>query len=372
MSTNYDVIVYGASGYTGKLISWHLAEANIPFVAAGRSQKRLEEQMATIAELEGASYQIKEVAHDEVALTELFKGRKIVYNVVGPFMEYGEVVVRAALNAGCHYLDTTGEADWMRFIRDKYGADFEKAGLLLSPANSYMWATGALATEIALETPGIDTLEVLYLADSATSVASTQSFMRMCTVPQYYLEHNELVMWPYAVSYSVLSPDSHRIFSALPWSGAGEAVWYEKDERVSNCSTLVAFRNELMFGAVIGALEEFETKHRHKQIEEHDEIKNKMAAALVSEEPERENPDQNRSVISCIGRGNGAGVKVVLRGNSPYIQTAILAAESCRRILDGHLLATGFQPSVKAFGARELMAALAEHGTHVWDAQITV
>jgi len=372
MSTDYDVIVYGASGYTGKLIVWHLAEANIPFVAAGRSQKRLEEQMAKIPELEGALYRIEEVAHDEAALLELFQGRKIVCNVVGPFMQYGETVVRAALKAGCHYLDTTGEADWMRYIRDKYGADFEKAGLLLSPANSYMWTAGALATEIALETPGIDSLDILYLADSATSVASTQSFLRMCTVPQYYLEHNELVMWPYATAYSVMSPDSHRVFRALPWSGAGEAVWYEKDDRVSNCATLVAFRNEAMFGAVIGTLEEFENKHRHKPVEEHDEIKNQMAALLVSEEPERESPDENRSVISCIGRGNNIGVEVVLRGNSPYIQTGVLAAEACRRILDGRLLATGFQPSVKAFGARALIAALAEHGTHTWEVKITV
>ena len=42
MSTDqYEVVVYGASGYTGKLIAWKLATAGIPFIAAGRDQARL-------------------------------------------------------------------------------------------------------------------------------------------------------------------------------------------------------------------------------------------------------------------------------------------------------------------------------------------
>jgi hypothetical protein len=365
------VIIYGASGYTGKLISWHLAEAKIPFIAAGRDQKRLDEQMALVPELAGANFRTQAVEHDEAALTQLFKGAKVVYNVVGPFMQYGEPVVRAALAAGCHYLDTTGEANWMTLIRDRYGAAFEKAGLLLAPATSYMWTAGMLATEIALETPGIDSLDILYLADSDTSVASTKSFLQMCTSPQYYLENNKKVMWPYATAYSVMSPDSHRIYRALPWSGAGETVWYEHDPRVNNCVTLVAFRKDVMFGAVIDVLSDFEKKYRHLPEDQHEKITNEIAAALISVEPGRENPDVNRSVISCIGRGNCTGVKVILRGNSPYLQTGALAAEACRRILDGRLLATGFQSSVKAFGARALLAALAERGYHTWDAQIT-
>ena len=113
MKASRDVIVYGASGYTGKLVAWKLAENNIPFVAAGRNQARLEEQMASVTELEGRDYICTEVAHDVTALRELFSGAKVVYNVVGPFMQYGEPVVQAALDAGCHYLDSTGEQDWM-------------------------------------------------------------------------------------------------------------------------------------------------------------------------------------------------------------------------------------------------------------------
>ncbi|WBX84288.1 saccharopine dehydrogenase family protein [Sphingosinicella microcystinivorans] len=365
------VIVYGASGYTGKLISWHLAEAGIPFIAAGRDQKRLEEQMARVPELKGASFECRAVPHDAASLGKLFAGAKVVYNVTGPFMQLGDPVVQAALDAGCHYLDTTGEADWMRHVRDSYGAKFAARGLLVAPATSYMWAAGNIAAEIALETPGIDSLDILYLADSATSVASTKSFLRMCTRPQYYIEHRKLVQWPMATSYLVKAPDSHRLFRALPWAGGGEPVWYEGDARVSNCSTLVGFRNQLMFDAVIAALENFEKDYRHLPDAEQERICNELGGQLTQVEPDRENPDVNRSVISCIGRGNTTGVSVVLRGNSPYIQTGLLAAEGCRRILRGQLLAAGFQSPAKAFGARAILNAWAEHGYHSWEAQAT-
>ncbi|MCM3419777.1 saccharopine dehydrogenase family protein [Sphingopyxis alaskensis] len=365
------VIVYGASGYTGKLIAAHLAQYGIPFIAAGRSRERLEEQMAKVPELAGAAYEIVAVDHDEAALTELFTGATVVYNVTGPFMQLGEPVVAASLAAGAHYLDTTGEADWMAFIRDKFGAAFAAKGLLLCPAASYMWAAGNLAAEIALETPGIDSLDILYLADSSTSVASTKSFLRMCTKPQYYLEHNELVMWPYATAYDVRSPDQHRIFKALPWSGGGEALWYLDDPRVTNCTTLVGFKNQQMFGGVLKVLEEFEEKYRELSYDEQEEVTNALGAQITETEPDREDPDRNRSVISCVGRGNMAGVTVVMRGNSPYLQTGALAAEAAKRLIGGKLLAAGFQSPAKAFGARNIVNAWAELGYHAWEASRT-
>ena len=363
------VVVYGASGYTGKLIAWHLAEAGIPFIAAGRSLARLEEQMASVPELTNSRYECRAVEHERSALIELCKGAKIVYNVVGPFAQLGAPVVEAALATNCHYLDTTGEADWMRLVRAQYGQAFAAAKLLLAPASSYMWAAGNIAAEIALETSGIDSLDILYLADSATSVASTKSFMRMCTRTQYFLANHKLEAWPMATAYTVVSPGSHRAYRALPWSGGGEAVWYEQDARVANCATLVAFKNPVMFDAVIRTLEEFEAKYRHLPQVEQEAVCNRLGGELTQAEPAREDPDVNRSVISCIGRGNVSGIRVVLRGNSPYIQTGLLGAEACRRILEGQLLATGFQSPAKAFGARNLMALWAQHGYHCSEAE---
>ncbi len=365
---NAQVVIYGASGYTGKLIAWHLAEYGIPFIAAGRDQKRLEDQMASVPELQGHDYECVAVSHDEASLSSLLAGKKIVYNVAGPFMQLAEPVVKAALDSGCHYLDTTGEQDWMFHAKQTYGSQFKDKGLLLLPACSWMWVGGLLAAELALEHPGVDTLDMLYLADSFTSVASTKSFMRMLVNDQFHLENNTLVTWPRATPYVVSVPDTHMQLRALPWGGGGEIVWYKDDPRVVNCSVLVAFRNVEMINAVIAMMQEFEDKYSHLEDHEREEKTNAMGNEMVSEEPPRENPDVNRSIISCKARGNTESTNVVLRGNSPYLQTAVFAAEACKRILNGDNKGVGAISPAAAFGAREMIAAVAQRGYLTWTA----
>ena len=128
------VIVYGASGYTGRLICEYLREYNVPFVAAGRDGGKLKSSMeANVAGIETADYEIVEVGHDPDSLTELFAGASVVCNTVGPFSKHGPAVVEACLASGVHYLDTTGEQDWLITCDEQYGADFAAAGLLLAP-----------------------------------------------------------------------------------------------------------------------------------------------------------------------------------------------------------------------------------------------
>ena len=107
------VIVYGASGYTGRLVCEYLRELGVPFIAAGRDAKRVQEVMDKVPGIETADYEVAEVEHSVEALTKLFKGAKVVCNMVGPFIKYGPETVEASFAAGCHYLDTTGEQDWL-------------------------------------------------------------------------------------------------------------------------------------------------------------------------------------------------------------------------------------------------------------------
>ena len=184
----------------------------------------------------------------------------------------------------------------------------------------------------------------------------------MCTNPQYFLQNGELVMWPYATSYTVSLPGEHRPFNALPWSGGGEPVWFEGDARVRNCSVLVSFRNQALFGAVFQMLEKFEAECRQLPQEQREQTTNQWGAAVTTAEPPREKPEINRCILSCHGRGMTSSVSVVLRGNSPYAQTGVLGAEAARRVLRGQLKASGFVSPAKAFGARSLLASLAEEG----------
>ena len=172
MSKN-PVIVYGASGYTGRLIAEYLREYQLPFIAAGRDASRVEEAMAQVPGIETATYETVQVEHTLDALVELFTGAKVVCNTVGPFARFGTLVVQAALKAGCHYLDTTGEQEWMLAMRDEFGAAFAEKGLLLAPSTAYMHAVGNIAAEFCLEEPGIDTLDVACIPTGVPTVPTS-------------------------------------------------------------------------------------------------------------------------------------------------------------------------------------------------------
>lgn len=362
-----EVVIYGASGYTGKLIAAYLGQKCIPFIAAGRNQQRLEEEMAKVPELSGAEYECIAVTHEREMLASLFDGKQVVYNVVGPFMQLGEPVVQAALDAKVHYLDTTGEQDWVLYLEEEYGPQFFEQGLLLCPACSFMWLLGQIAAELALETPGIDTLDIAYMADSNTSVASTMSFLRMCCRDQYYLKNNVLEVWPHTEAFLISLPGDHQVYKSLPWSGAAEPIWYRGHQRVSNCQVLVAFKDQAVMEWVIGRIQDWYDNYRELPRAEQETLLNDWGRGLVSEEPDREQPDVNRAMVSCHARGNTASRTVVLRGNAPYLQTGVFAAEAIRRILIGRVGAAGFASPCAAFGHRELIAALAEEGYLAWD-----
>ena len=114
----HPVVVYGASGYTGMLIMDWLIDQQIPFTAVGRSAERIQQMMAErVVRLESATYEIVEAEHTVESLTSVFTGAKVVCNTVGPFANFGLTAVEAALKAGCHHIDTTGEQGYIRVKR---------------------------------------------------------------------------------------------------------------------------------------------------------------------------------------------------------------------------------------------------------------
>ena len=87
-----------------------------------------------------------------------------------------------------------------------------------------------------------------------------------------------------------------------------------------------------------------------------------MGNQLVSEEPERETPEVNRSIISCHGRGDTESVSVVINGCTPYTQTGMIAAEAVKHVIASDFKANGYSTPCDAFGARTLLSALEEKG----------
>src|ERR1700754_3653033 len=225
--TSKPVVVYGASGYTGRLVCEYLRQYHVPFVAAGRSEDKLKTSMDShVAGIETADYEVATVDHDAAALTDLFKGSSVVLNTVGPFSELGPAAVEAALAAGAHYTDTTGEQDWLITCEEKYGAQFAEAGLLLAPGIAQMYTTGEIAAQLCLEEPGLDTLDIAVFWGGSPTIASTRTILvNAATSSAYYLEQNAFQPWdPEQGLVPLVVPGQHELALSLPWGGTSHPV----------------------------------------------------------------------------------------------------------------------------------------------------
>ncbi|GAA0765017.1 DUF5938 domain-containing protein [Ideonella azotifigens] len=359
------VVVYGASGYTGRLVCEYLREYGVPFIAAGRSGEKIQAAMkSNVAGIETADYEVVEVIHTAEALTELFRGASVVLNTVGPFSKYGHEVVQACLAAKCHYTDTTGEQDWLITLDDEYGARFAAAGLLLSPGLAQMYTTGEIAAQLCLETPGLDTLDIAVFWGGSPTIASTQTILvNAATSKAFFLEQNKLVEWqPDAGLYNVTIPGQHEAALALPWGGTSHPVWFRKDPRVSNVKVLGGvFNKPLMLGvpqivaAALKATEGMNDEDRYVAL-------SKTAASVMNTMPPRENPRINKSVDSVHAQGPLARAHCVIYGNCNYKQTGLLQAFAAASLLQQAPKRVGFASGCQAFGHRELLGALRSFG----------
>lgn len=364
MSQERKVLVYGASGYTGKIISESLAQRSIPFYMSGRNLERLEQAKTIVEERHGApvdaEFAVASNSPDE--LCPWFDRVDVVINVSGPFMQLGWPIVETALECNCHYLDTTGEQDWSRAIAEKHGKAFEEKGLLLAPATSYMWTAGALAAEVVLENEEVDSLDIVYQIDHGLpSEASTKSFLRMVCNEQLFLELNEYKAWPWDTLKNVSVPFRGATLRAFPWGGACEPVWYKDDPRVRNCSVLTAF-GEHMVDAIAMAIEKFREEAYDLPQEGREAWTNAMGEAMDSGEPQKDTLDVQRSVIMASGQGRRVTNQYVFNVSAPYTWTGEISAESAKLLLAGKLLKPGFQSPATAFNHRELIQTFHDLG----------
>lgn len=359
------VIVYGASGYTGRLVCEYLREYGIPFIAAGRSKEKLDAAMQShVPGIETADFEVVEVAHTVEALTELFRGASVVLNTVGPFAKFGPEVVQACLNTGCHYTDTTGEQDWLITLDQDFGAKFAKAGLLLSPGLAQMYTTGEIAAQLCLDTPGLDTLDIAVFWGGSPTIASTQTILvNAATSKAFYLEQNQYKEWqPDAGLYQLAIPGQHEMALALPWGGTSHPVWFKRDPRVANVKVLGGvFNKPLMLGvpqivaAALEATKDMNSDDRYAALAQ-------TAAGVMNTMPPRENPRINKSVDSVHASGPLGRAHCVIYGNCNYKQTGLMQAFAASWLLQQPPKRVGFASGCQAFGHQELLGALRAFG----------
>ncbi len=352
------VVIYGASGYTGRLIAEYLREYDIPFIAAGRNKDRVEEAIKYVPGIETADYDIAEVSHDVESLVELFSGAKVVCNTVGPFERFGDIAIEAALKAGCHYLDTTGEQSYMLAMKEKYHQSFIEAGLALVPSTAYMYTTQEIAARIVLEEGGIDSLDTGLLASGVPTYGSTQTIFAMLAADQYFIQDNQYEAWPKARMFEINVPGRMMTQLAHPWGGGSLPVWFKDDYRVRNLRQLTAFDNRPMFENILSL-----QKHYEENIKQLPKAEQEAALSAIGDDmqpgmPPRENMLKHRAVDFALGRGTAGSRQCVIRSGPGYLQTGVHQATAANKLITEGPDKTGFVSPCEAIGYKYLLGGL--------------
>ncbi|MEV6280132.1 saccharopine dehydrogenase NADP-binding domain-containing protein [Nocardia sp. NPDC051832] len=167
------IVVFGATGYTGRLTAEALAARGISPVLAGRNPAALNELAAALG---GARTAVADVA-DPASVRALLGRGDVLVSTVGPFLRHGRPALDAALSAGAHYLDSTGEGPFIRTVFEQDDRA-RAAGSTLLTAFGFDYVPGNLAAGLALRAaPEAVRAEVGYFMDHPGTSGGTRASM---------------------------------------------------------------------------------------------------------------------------------------------------------------------------------------------------
>ncbi len=138
MTDQLDLVVYGATGFTGGLVAEYLGRrlrgTQVRWAIAGRNADKLRDVRRRLADEHAAWGELPIViasADDPTSLRAMVDGTRVVITTVGPFAKYGEPLLAACAEAGTDYLDITGEPDFWKDSIARYDEVAKKSGAII-------------------------------------------------------------------------------------------------------------------------------------------------------------------------------------------------------------------------------------------------
>ncbi len=133
----YDVVLYGATGFTGKQAVRYFAQrvphGALRWAIAGRNREKLEAVKASLgAAVTGVEMLVAD-SQDQAAVAALVAQTRVLLNTAGPFALYGDAIVAACVRSRTHYVDIAGETPWIRSLIERYHAQAAAEGTRIIP-----------------------------------------------------------------------------------------------------------------------------------------------------------------------------------------------------------------------------------------------
>lgn len=331
-----DVLIYGATGYTGKLVSRRAKEIGMKPILAGRNA----DKVRAVAEPLGLDWRVADI-NDSAALDGALAGISVVLHIAGPFSATSRQMADACIRAGAHYLDITGEIAVIEALAARSN-EAAAAGVMLMPGVGFdVVPSDCLAAHVAGRVKDVTAITLAIGGMQKASRGTLKSSIESVGAPVRVRRSGRIQpTWPpprRAFDFG----QGPRPGIAVGWGDVASAwhstgarditVYFETMPQMEQMSRLNGFTRWLLSTRPMQALL-------------------KAGIDRMPEGPTDEERARARAVL--IGEAVGAGGdKAVSRLTTPegYTLTALTSLEIVRRVRDGGAR-PGFQTPSKVFG----------------------
>lgn len=226
MERKYKVLVFGATGFTGKLCAKYLKEnyPDLSWAIAGRNEDKLKQVKM---ELDLDCDMLIADANNYEELRDIAKTTKVLLTTAGPYAKYGSLLMKACVFENTHYVDITGENHWVKKQMDLYHEEAVARGVRIIPSCGYDSLPSDLGTLFAINkmNKAVKKVEVFHSAFGGASGGTIESIFTMGRLPK---EMRDPFLLNPKDSVSELQRESSKdsikikwIDEAKKWSGLG-------------------------------------------------------------------------------------------------------------------------------------------------------
>lgn len=350
------IAVYGATGFTGGLITAELARCGARAVLCGRNAEKLTAAAAPYG------FETRTAAHDDLAaLTAAFTGCSAVIACAGPFLAVGDRVVEAAIAADCHYVDTTGETPFIERVVHHHGPAARDAGVALVSGMGFDYLPGDLCCALAAEGAGpLRELVVAYAIEGFTPTRGTarSSLLMLSKGSARELLRPPLRHFDYGGSLG------RQAVAPYPAGESITAPLHVDTPRVTAVVTATTFAPSPWLGPLVPALTApvglLMRSARARRLAD-------RAIDRLPEGPTDGARDAVRWSVTVEARpaSGAAAQRATVRGSDIYGITAVTTVEGALRMSAAGYSRAGALAPAQAYDPRDFLAALEPHGVSV-------
>ncbi|MGN6245791.1 MAG: saccharopine dehydrogenase family protein [Motilibacteraceae bacterium] len=367
------VVLFGATGYTGRLTAQALVRRGVVPVLAGRSAGRLQAVAAELAAANAGPGLVPETVELDVSrpwqLAPLLEPDDVLVTTVGPFLTLGRPALAAAIAAGATYVDSTGEPPFVAEVFAEHDVEARRTGARLLPAFGYDYVPGHLAAGLALRDAGAaaTAVDIGYFVTGRGrfSTGTLASAVGVLTEPAPVRRDGRLVTERPAAhvrsfevggrsrsGVSIGGSEHHALPRSFPQlRDVGVYLgWTDRVSRLAQAGSLglsLAGRVPGLGSAVRSGMG-LATAPLVRRGGGPDELSRAGAGTLV--------------VAEACGAAGDVQARAVVTGPSPYDLTAELLAWAAQQAHEGHVQGTGSLGPVEAFGLDGLEQGCRELG----------